>query len=162
MLRTTFRSILAATILLATPASANRFMMLSIDEKDRGFVAIDLDSIRPLAGRQRAWVMTGITQGGPDNKPVYLQSLTEYDCSQERSRTLQISIYDATTRSVIGELPPQGWSFVPPSTAAAAGMEYACGKTVDEESVLDLTASELFNGIAGLSKEDRAAARLAK
>lgn len=138
------RKIIAATMMLiATPASADRFAVVSTDPKAGTMVAIDLDTIRVVDGYTRAWTLATLMVSG---KQTYAHTLQEYDCKQERSRVITNVIYHIDG-SPFGKIDPETWAYPAPDTPGAEVLLYGCGKkTATDDRIIQGKALEVAQG----------------
>ncbi len=129
----------AAILLSATPAIASRYQIVGADESEGTVIAIDLDTIRPLNGYNRAWVLSTLVMDG--GKHTWANALYEFDCKQERHHVLASTLYDMQGKS-IEDMGPMPWAYSIPNTGGFNAMEYACGtKTVAAGEGINLSGS---------------------
>lgn len=120
-----------ATVCAATPATAERYAILKVSMEDRALVALNLDSLRQVNGKWRAWVVTGMVVPQHEG-PVLVQSLAEFDCAEERSRTIDNKLYDEKL-NMIGEMGGKDWNFAAPNTTGYDTIQVACKTKKGEE-----------------------------
>ena len=134
------RLILAASMMVATPAAAERQMIVSLDVPKGTAVSIDLDTIRTVDGLPRAW---GTTIMMADDIPTFSATLFEFDCKGERSRVLSNTVFnmDGTSRFVLDAQP---WSYVIPNTPAYKLMYYGCGGAKKDDDVIYTGTGQSF------------------
>lgn len=131
-----------ATMMLATPAYANRYVIIVANPDAGAMVSIDLDSIKPYAAYQRAWDLTVIYN--PPAKPVIMQALNEYDCKGDRSRTLTTRVYDYQS-NFLREAGAEDWSYVAPETGESRALKLACGRQPDADEVITLPRADMID-----------------
>ncbi len=137
--------ILAVATMAATPAAAERYALVSIDDPNGKASSIDMDSIRTVNGNPRAWVllMMGKEATAPNHVPGYVLSLTEFDCKQQRIQVLSSKVF-RESGAMLHDLGPTPWSYAVPRTVNFDTLEYGCGKVADEKDIVHLPANTLF------------------
>jgi hypothetical protein len=137
------RLILGASMMVATPAAAERFFVVDMDLRARVMVAINLDSLRQINGNWRAWTFVA-TQTNLRAEPAYSQSLDEFDCGTERYRAIVTKEYNAKG-VMTGDESDSPWRYPAPDSNGYAAMQVACGKVVADRSLIyDQTPLGLF------------------
>jgi len=92
----------------------------------------DAETIRKSGNAVRMWHLVDHTKARAGIKPyLSIKMLDEYDCAQERTRTLSLSLHSGNMGE--GELlgtvnTPGDWRPVPPDTLAETLSAFACGK----------------------------------
>lgn len=134
--------LLAASMIMATPAMAERNAIVSVDAVRAFIIGVDMDSILTIDGKQRAWTFVFFSED-TNNKPVYTQALMEFDCKLERSQTLDIKLFGEGGVK-IGNLDPTPWTYPAPNTAEFRTMDYVYGKPVPAANVTTDTLPSMF------------------
>jgi hypothetical protein len=134
-------SILAASILVAAPAHANRYVVIAVSDEKGVMVTLDLDSIKTVGAYQRAWGFSVVYV--PPSKPIQLQGLTEYDCKGDRTRNLAIRQADADGNFVRDTNNVDDWSYVAPETGESKAFALVCGEAADPDEVVNLTRTDI-------------------
>lgn len=135
--------IAAVTLLIAAPASAERYGLISYNPASGALAAIDLSSISEVNGKPRAWTLT-IAATDAIAKPFYVRALVEFDCQALRSRDLAAQFFHADGSPIMdeGEKP---WSYKAPNTVGYSALRIGCGlETVSEENVENATVAALI------------------
>jgi hypothetical protein len=147
--------ILAASILVAAPAAAERYAVVDLDVTSGRLIAINLDTLQQVAGGWRAWTYLATTIEG-QSKPVYIQTLNEFDCADDRFRSLSSKIFNAKHES-IGSFAGKPWDYTAPNTAPYEMLKIACGlKKADEGNILDKTPATMYEFYIEAMKDDDA------
>jgi hypothetical protein len=137
------RLILVASMMVATPAAAERFAVIDFNMTHRSMVALNLDTLRQVNGKWRGWEMIA-TNVNPKDEPIYVQSLYEFDCNEESYRVLTTRVYDANDnmKQTLDGFPSK---YPAPNTPGYVAVQYACGKKVaDPEMIVNDTPAGLF------------------
>lgn len=137
--------LIPASILVTTPAAAERYLWVSSNETAGFLTAIDLDSVRVVDGHPRAWVVLMLANAAtaPAHVPVYIMSLEEFDCKQERSQILASRVF-REGGVVVRSLDPEGWQYVVPDTVSYDTLKYGCGKEPHSEQIMEAPVSDIF------------------
>lgn len=131
-------------MMLATPAAAERELLLAADEVKMSILGIDVDSIRMVDGKPRAWTFVILADNSElKTKPFYSQSLTEFDCKLQRSQVLTTKMFGEGGEKVM-DFPPDPWIYPAPSTPQFWAMEYGCGKAVPADQVTGVSLPVMF------------------
>lgn len=140
--------IFGAAMMLATPAMAEqRYVTTLFDMTQGGLVAVDIDSIREVAGMKRAWVLT-VSDRRPEAPVFYSMALAEFDCSAERARTLANQGYQSDGTMKDG-METKGWSYPVPQTAYYGALALACGKKVPtEDEIINMNTATMVKGFS--------------
>lgn len=94
---------------------------------------VDLNSIRQVNGNVRVWVMFDFFQPQPNVRFTansYLDYI-EYDCKEERSKSLKQVMYSGNQGNGTAEeinVSNAQWSYITPSTASEKIMRFVCKK----------------------------------
>lgn len=141
--------ILALT-LTATPAAAERYLWVSSNQTTGFLTTIDVDSIRLVDGHPRAWVtvMLANEETSPNHQPVYITSLTEFDCKLERSQILASRVF-RENGVMLKNLEPEGWRYDMPETVSYETLKYGCGKAPDDDQITQGPLSDIFKTYLG-------------
>ena len=125
---------------VATPAAAERQMIVSMDLTNGNAIAIDLDTIRVVNGLSRAWTTTALSS---DGIPTFSATLLEFDCKGERSRILSNNVFnmDGSSRFV---LDPSPWAYPVPNTPTFKMMYYGCGGIKKTDDVIYTGSGQMF------------------
>jgi hypothetical protein len=133
--------LLAAAMMVAAPAAANRYVVIAVSDEKGVMVTLDLDSIKTVGAYQRAWGFTVVY--APPSKAIQLQGLTEYDCKGDRTRNLAIRQADADGNFVRDTNKVDEWSFVAPETGESKAFALVCGKNPDPDEVVNLPRTDM-------------------
>ncbi|PTW45581.1 hypothetical protein C8J25_107266 [Sphingomonas faeni] len=140
-------AVIAATMLTAAPANSERFVIVAAEAQD-SMVAIDLDTIRDVAGYRRAWLTT-VVMDSAYLKPIFAQTLYQFDCKAERSQMLSGKMFGDDQKFIDDVTGNSSWEFPAPSTSAYLALSYACGKAAKEDEVLNISAYQMFKAFVG-------------
>jgi hypothetical protein len=77
-------------------------------------------------GVRRAWVWAVDAPTGDPQQQWAAAILYEYDCAQQRSRALQIIVYEFDGSALDPETPPNAWAFPPPTSRGFQELRFAC------------------------------------
>ncbi len=112
--------------LVAAPAWAEWVM---VDKNDEATFYIDPATIRKDGNLRRVWELQNLKQH--DNGVISWRALKEYDCKEERSRTLTASIHSepmAGGKVLHMNDAASPWSYIAPGTFSAIYLKHACAK----------------------------------
>lgn len=117
---------------LAQGAPRHWFIGVSTAGSGRTITFIDSNRIQVSDRTRRAWV-EGYFDADLSNRGIrHMRNLNEYDCTQRKQRTLQITAYfvDAS-RSPFTDAGEMVWSYVVPGTAGEWELDFVCGSEAD-------------------------------
>lgn len=115
-----------AAVTLSTAAMAEEWVIVAEDAKGN-MLTVDSTSIRTMPnGHKRAWSMNFypnglITSEGPDRSV----SLEEYDCREEKSRSLQSTFFKEEEVVEVNSA-PTNWQYASPRSLHEAQFNYVC------------------------------------
>jgi len=95
---------------------------------DTGVYYIDPATIRKNGNLRRAWEIQDLKNRGRDGE-LSLRLLQEYDCKNDRSRILSLSLHAERMANgkVLASHPGDGqWDHIPPETIAEATFRFVC------------------------------------
>lgn len=123
-------------VLMAGSAQAVEWSYVGeTDPGDASFVQyIDRETIRRNGNTARAWTLRDYARPQTKSYATYSSSLNldEYDCTEQRARDLQISVFSGNMASggVVNsaDYNTEEWSYVAPGTIGESLMEAACGR----------------------------------
>jgi hypothetical protein len=146
-------AILAASLVGASPVMAERYVVTAFNLDEGHMSAIDLDTLKKVGSNWRAWTVSVFAS---DKQPSFFaQSLTEFDCSTDRRRSLSVKAFDPSGEFT-GNLNPEDWDFPAPNSAAYAAMEYACGtKRAEPKEIVSVTTVKLFEAFRDTMRESK-------
>lgn len=136
---TTTVAMIAATILTTAPASAQRYAVVS-EGPDTSIMAVDLDTIRKVEASNRAWVLT-VLKSPTEDAYYSLLSLDEFDCVEEKSRSLTTKVYNEKSEPVT-TTGIEPWAYKLPKSVGYNALKVACGKAPSPGTVVNATTSE--------------------
>lgn len=119
-----YRFLLATALVASTsavPASATDWVL--VDEGDEAFTFVNRSSIQQSGAYKRAWIKLAFVK--PTSETEHLMLLNEYDCSEGRSRRLQLTSSRRNGR-IFTEAGDRAWQFVTPGSVAEIALDYVC------------------------------------
>lgn len=119
---------IAIAFTIATPAWAD---WVQLSESANGTVSyIDPSTIRKNGNFRKVWGLQNFRDRNSDGV-MSMRALDEFDCIEERSRLLSISVHSehmAEGVMLYSGTPPSDWKFIPPGSASAYILKIVCAK----------------------------------
>ena len=115
-------------LITAAPAWAE---WVRLSQTDGTVLYVDFTTLRANGDTRRVWTLQDLKQR-ESNGEMSMRGLHEYDCQQERWRTLQISAHSepmARGKTLWTYSSPSKWEYIPPGTPAETILEIICGKS---------------------------------
>ncbi len=116
-------------VLVAAPAWAE--WVKTWESKSSGTITyFDPDTIRKDGNLRRVWVLQELRIRGK-NGEMSRRALWEYNCPEERFRSLQLSFHTdpmAKGSTLLSDNDPSDWQYIPPSTGGTVLHKLVCAK----------------------------------
>ena len=117
-------------LMLAAMSSGAMAEWVRIGVTDNMTMYVDPYSIRQNNNLRRVWDLQDLKRRAP-NGEMSRRGLMEFDCKEERMRTIHVSMLSGPMASgeVISSIDsPSDWRYIPPETVGASVLEFVCRK----------------------------------
>lgn len=94
-------------------------------------IYLDPTTIRRNGTIRRVWALTNLKQRDPQDGEMSRRSLVEYDCKEERTRTIQQTLH--AEQNALGNVIrtsnlPGAWEFIAPGTIGDTALKFVCSR----------------------------------
>ncbi len=117
---------MAVLLVTALPAAAQKWVHQG--ENDVVSIYFDPGTVRVNGHVRRVWELQDLKQRGSSGEMSH-RVLREYDCKEERYRTLSYSMHSepmAEGRTLSSSSEPGNWNYIPPRTGDEFRLRYFC------------------------------------